>query len=258
MIELACCFLEHIDVLTEGFNLEQFRNTDIQLNFYHGFRGVNHKSIIEALEREKVRVISLHLPNIAISDPYFMQMLEESKEFYGVNLVTTHPVKATYTGRAREDITEDDVARLRDKELDALVRNSGAIRDLGVIICLENFPQNRYRWVSQPHDLYQLASEFPNLAITYDFSHTEKNLNLEKEFATVADKTRIIHASNRDTSDNDKWKVHLPISEGELPAVELLETLDKLSFHGQVILEYKKKYRQEMIADYRLMRGLSS
>lgn len=243
------CILEHLDVLDEGFDLSLFNNSNVQLNFYHGFEA-DHLKIISALKSMNITITSLHLPIVAFSDHEFMPMLRKVKELYGVELLTIHPSKTTGGVSLPE---------FRKKELDALLLNLSEIRDLELVLCIENFPSENNRWIYSPKDIYALCCAFGEdvlpLGITYDLSHVTPSVNIIDEFQQVAAKVKILHLSNRDTTDSSAWKVHMPYKTGELPAEELLRRLTLFGFDGIVVLEYAHLNHAKMITDYKELIG---
>ncbi|MBI4453707.1 sugar phosphate isomerase/epimerase [Candidatus Woesearchaeota archaeon] len=240
------CILEHLDVLDDKVDISLCRNCNVQLNFYHGF-DADHAKLMSRLEKMSIAVTSIHLPTVAFSDEGFMPLLRKAKELYGVGLLTLHPSKAE-EGK--------DLSQYKEQEICALEGMADEIHDLGLLVCIENFPFENNRWVYSPNGIYTLCSE-TNLpiGITYDTSHTTPGVNILDEFQQVADKVKILHLSNRDSSDPQHWKVHLPYKNGELPAEELLKKLDFFGFDGIVVFEYAKKYYAEIVSDYRRFIG---
>ncbi|MBT5021761.1 sugar phosphate isomerase/epimerase [Candidatus Woesearchaeota archaeon] len=242
MITTYSCFLEAKDVLNPEFNLDQYIGCSVQLNFYHGFFDLEHSDIRRTLRRNSIFVSSIHAPDIKISDPKFMDLAKIVAKEYNKKYITIHPCKS------------DDPKQLRKEELSALEAHADELARLKLNICFENFPtpapEKQERWVYDPADLRLLTERFPFVGITYDLSHTEPGTDILEEFNKIVDGVRIIHLSNRRIDEKDKWHVHLPFYEGDLPVKELLASLDQSDFIGDVVLEYRVEDHPKMVRDY--------
>ncbi|MFH1395909.1 MAG: TIM barrel protein [archaeon] len=227
------CSIEANDILDNGFDLSKYQGLNIELNFYKGF-DVKHLDIRSKLNGNNIEITSVHAPTLAFSNQNLLKVLECIKGQYGTMPMALHPTKA------------DAI-----KERKALDDQAEAIQKFGLQICIENFPDPSERWIHKPKDLYRLAQEFPFLGITYDFSHADEFAGPRQDLSYVADKTGIIHLSNRIIKPGEKWQLHLPYKRGDFDLDEMLINLSDIGFKGCFVLEYDKTYEAEIIADCR-------
>jgi sugar phosphate isomerase/epimerase len=157
---------------------------------------------------------------------------------YGVNIITVHPQKG-----------EKETAKAHFRELEA------EIRRMGIILAYETFEKemmNR-KWVSQVDEMHEYfdALEYPFLGVTYDFTHSSYEDNVE-EVAKYNDKIFVIHLSDalRDKPlDPNEYHQHLPLGRGNYRVAEFLDLLIDIEYRHFIVIEYHPEYDRFLKTD---------
>jgi sugar phosphate isomerase/epimerase len=179
------------------------------------FPNLNHKNLSKILEKEKIKILSLHYPSLQND---FLENLKMLKESYNCNIFTVHPWGET---------SSDFIQYLRIRE--------NPLSDLNVQLALENMPFE-YSWTNDLNAIYKITKEFPFVSLTYDITHLPKSLGTIETIVNKLDRVSIVHLSN--VIYGLKKKDHQPIDKGERNIYELLQFLKQNQFKGQIILEY--------------------
>ncbi len=217
-------------------DLEPFAGASMQVAFFQRktFASIDHRRFSERLRERGINARSVHAP---AADVYhregneFIETLKTIKDAYGVRVITVHPQKGDKaTAKAH-------LAELEDE-----------IRRLGVILAYETFEKemmNR-KWVSQVDEMHEYfgALEYPFLGVTYDFTHSSYEDNVE-EVAKYNDKIFVIHLSDalrdRPLDSNEKHQ-HLPLGYGDYRVAEFLDLLIAIDYRHFVVIEYHPEY----------------
>lgn len=223
--------------VTDGeMDLEPFAGTAMQVAFYQRktFAEIDHRRFAERLRRHGISIRSVHAP---AADVYhreggeFINTLKTIKDAYGVRVVTVHPQKGDKaTAKAHLAELEED------------------IRGLGVILAYETFEKEMMdrKWVSQVDEMHEYfgALDYPFLGVTYDFTHSSCEDNVE-EVARWNDKIFVVHLSDalrdRPLDKNEKHQ-HLPLGYGDYRVAEFLDLLVSIDYRHFVVIEYHSEY----------------
>jgi len=220
----------------EEMDLEPFAGASMQISFFQRktFAAVDHRRFAARLREQRIAVRSVHAP---AADVYhregdeFINTLKTIKEAYGVRVVTVHPQKGDKATAK---------AHLKDLEEE--------IRRLGLILAYETFEKemmNR-KWVSQVDEMHEYfgALDYPFLGVTYDFTHSAYEDNVE-EVARYHDKIHVVHLSDalrdRPLDPNEKHQ-HLPLGYGDYRVAEFLDLLVDIKYDHFVVVEYHPEY----------------
>jgi sugar phosphate isomerase/epimerase len=217
-------------------DLSPFEGAAMQVAFYQRkvFHSIDHRALAARLRAHGISVRSVHAP---AADVYhrmgeeFMSILATIRDCYGVDVITVHPQKGSKA---------DALAHFRELE--------GRIRELGVVLAYETFEKEMMdvKWVSQVEEMHRCfdALEYPFLGVTYDFTHSSDDENVE-EVAAYNERIKVVHLSDalrdRPLDPNEKHQ-HLPLGYGDYRVIEFLELLKRINYEHFVVLEYHPEY----------------
>lgn len=230
-------------------DLSPFAGSAMQLAFFKRstFASVDHPRLASRLREEGISVRSVHAPAADVwhsRGGEFIATLRTIKECYGVEVITVHPQRGDKAG-----------ARSRFRELEA------EIRELGVVLAYETFEKEMMdrKWVSQVEEMHRCfdAFEYPFLRVTYDFTHSTYEENVE-EVALYNDRIQVIHLSDalRDRPlDPNEFHQHLPLGYGDYRVVEFLELLARIGYGHFIVLEYHPEYDHLLRGDAEAVRA---
>lgn len=217
-------------------DLGAFEGAALQLAFYRRatFHAIDHRRLAARLRAARIRVRSVHAP---AADVYhrkgeeFLGVLRTIREVYGVEVVTVHPQRGT-----------KETARAHLAELEE------EIRALGLVLAYETFEREmmNVKWVSQVEEMHRCfdAFERPFLRVTYDFTHSAYEDNVE-EVALWNERIEVIHLSDalreRPLDPNERHQ-HLPLGYGDYRVLEFLRLLERIGYARFLVLEYHPEY----------------
>lgn len=220
----------------QDMELAPFAGAAMQVAFFQRkvFNAIDHHYFSSRLRDHGISVRSIHAPAADIyhrSGGEFINTLRTIKEAYGVSVITVHPQKGNKIS-----------ARSHLRELEQ------EIRELGVILAYETFEKEmiNVKWVSQVEEMHRCfdAFEYPFLQVTYDFTHSTYEENIE-EVALYNDRIQVIHLSDalRDKNvDPNEFHQHLPLGMGDYRVVEFLELLERIRYRHFIVIEYHPRY----------------
>lgn len=217
-------------------DLSPFAGAAMQIAFYKRktFHSIDHRRLSARLRDHGIAVRSVHAPAADVyhrAGDEFITVLRTIREAYGVEVVTVHPQKGTKeTARAHLDELEEE------------------IRNLGLILAYETFEREtmNVKWVSQVEEMHRCfdAFEHPFLRVTYDFTHSAYEDNVE-EVAVWNDRIQVIHLSDalreRPLDPNERHQ-HLPLGYGDYRVTEFLRLLDDIKYDHFIVLEYHPEF----------------
>lgn len=223
-------------VTDQDMDLEPFAGAAMQIAFYQRktFAEIDHRRFAERLREYRIAVRSVHAPAADVyhrAGDEFLNTIKTIKDAYGVRVVTVHPQKG-----------DKETAKAHLKDLEA------EIRRLGVVLAYETFEKemmNR-KWVSQVDEMHEYfgALDYPFLGVTYDFTHSSYEDNVE-EVARYNDKIFVVHLSDalrdRPLDPNEKHQ-HLPLGYGDYRVAEFLDLLIDIKYGHFVVIEYHPEY----------------
>ncbi|HCM28441.1 MAG: hypothetical protein A2Z99_09115 [Treponema sp. GWB1_62_6] len=227
----------------QEMDLRPFSGAAMQIAFFKRktFKGIDHRYFSARLRDHGISVRSVHAPAADImhrAGDEFMRTLETIVEAYGVRVITVHPQKGDKAS-AR--------AHLRDLE--------EGIRKLGVVLAYETFEKEMIdvKWVSQIQEMHRCfdAFEYPFLQVTYDFTHSTYEENIE-EVERYNERIQVIHLSDalRDRPvDPNEYHQHLPLGLGDYRVLEFLELLERLDYRRFIVIEYHPRYDECLRTD---------
>ena len=241
---LASLFVESVDD-----NLTPIEGLPIQLAFYKRstFRNFDHANLLKRLNDKNIHVESVHAPAADVfhnEGNEFLNTIETIKNIYDVKIITVHPQRGTKKH-----------AKNYYRKIEEHIRN------LDVIIAYETFEEihDHRKWITQVNDMHKYFDllKFDFLGVTYDFTHSDfdKNLNEIKQFNS---RIHAIHLSDarkdRPLDPNEKHQ-HLPLGYGDYQVIEFLEILQKIEYSGLIIVEYLPQYNHLLKQDTILLAG---
>lgn len=214
--------------------LERFKGKAVEISFHklEDFKATPHDKVRRIIKDYDINIISAHLPNIDVFNEEFINVIAQIKQNYEVKIFTLNPRNESYYFA-----------------LEALKNKAQAIRNLGIVLCYENFEKKRRRWINTPEQIFNLNFDF--ISMTYDISHT-RDVDIIEEFNKYREKIKVVHLSNKyynRLNKNQGPKKHLPIAMGDLPIEKFLENLKEKNYSGLVILEYLEQFSDELVND---------
>lgn len=217
-------------------DLSAFSGASMQIAFYRRktFHDIDHRRFAARLREEGISVRSVHAP---AADVYhregeeFIRVLRTIRDAYGVQVVTVHPQKGSKeAARAHLDELEAEIVRL------------------GIVLAYETFEKEmmNLKWVSQVEEMHRCfdAFEHPFLRVTYDFTHSAYEENVE-EVALWNERIQVIHLSDalrERPLDPNEHHQHLPLGYGDYRVLEFLSLLEKIRYDHFIVLEYHPEY----------------
>jgi sugar phosphate isomerase/epimerase len=227
----------------QDMDLKPFAGAAMQIAFFKRktFGSIDHRRFHARLRDHGISVRSVHAPAADImhrAGDEFMTTLRTIVDAYGVSVITVHPQKGNKTG-----------ARSHLQELEE------EILKLGVVLAYETFEKEMIdvKWVSQVQEMHRCfdAFEYPFLQVTYDFTHSTYEENIE-EVELYNERIQVIHLSDalRDKRvDPNEYHQHLPLGLGDYRVLEFLELLQRLRYRHFIVIEYHPRYDGYLRAD---------
>lgn len=223
-------------VTDQNMDLAPFAGAAMQVAFFQRktFAGIDHGFLRARLDEHRISVRSVHAPAADVyhrAGDEFIRTLRTIKDAYGVQVITVHPQKG-----------DKETAKAHLRELEA------EIRRMGIVLAYETFEKemmNR-KWVSQVDEMHEYfdALEYPFLGVTYDFTHSAYQDNVE-EVARYNDKIVVIHLSDalKDKPlDPNEYHQHLPLGYGNYRVAEFLDLLIDIDYRSFIVIEYHPEY----------------
>ena len=202
---------------TNEGSLKGYSGLDVQLFFRAKyFYEINHKEVNSLLKNNGVNVVSLHYPTVREA---VLPNLDILRQAYNQRLFTFHPTQET----------------LEDACID-FSKLEKSLSQMDVELSLENLP-SRKSWCNDPSNLYFIARELASFSVTYDTTHLPGEIDAIQ--GIEENLTSVVHLSN--AKYGLKTRDHLPLEQGERDLISFLKHLKKLSYSGQIILEYRKQ-----------------
>jgi sugar phosphate isomerase/epimerase len=223
-------------VTDQAMDLSPFAGAAMQVAFFQRktFNAIDHRLLYGRLRDHGIAVRSVHAPAADVhhrAGDEFMNTLRTIKDVYGVQVITVHPQRG-----------EKESAKAHFRELEA------EIRRMGIILAYETFEKEMMdrKWVSQVDEMHEYfdALEYPFLGVTYDFTHSSYEDNVE-EVARYHDKIFVVHLSDalRDKPlDPNEYHQHLPLGFGNYRVAEFLDLLVGIDYRHFIVIEYHPEY----------------
>jgi sugar phosphate isomerase/epimerase len=198
------------------------------------FKSIDHWYFAKRLRENGVSVRSVHAPAADVfhrAGEEFINTLKTIKEAYGVEVITVHPQKG-------EKATAHAHFRELESELSAL----------GLTLAYETFEKEtmNVKWVSQVEEMHRCfdAFAYPFLKVTYDFTHSSYEGNVE-EVEAYNERIEVIHLSDalkERSLDPNEYHQHLPLGMGDYRVLEFLEMLERIQYRHFIVIEYHPCY----------------
>jgi sugar phosphate isomerase/epimerase len=217
-------------------DLSDFKDSSMQVAFFQRkvFQEFDHELFYKRLIEHNIKIESIHAPAADIyhqKDNEFFNMLNIIKNIYKVKIITLHPQRGH-----------------RDQAREHFIRFEEEIKNTGLILAYETFEKEAInkKWISQLEDMHNYFDllKFPFLGITYDFTHSTYEENIE-EVTKYNEKIYIIHLSDalKDRPlDANEYHQHLPLGYGNYRVIEFLDLLIKIKYNHIIVLEYHPEY----------------
>ena len=227
----------------QEMDLGPFEGAAMQVAFFKRqvFKGIDHRRFSARLRDHGILVRSVHAPAADVyhrAGDEFLNTLRTIKDAYGVEVITVHPQKGDKAG-----------ARAHFLELES------EIRELGVILAYETFEKEmvNVKWVSQVEEMHRCfdAFEYPFLRVTYDFTHSTYEDNVE-EVERYNQRIQVIHLSDalRDKPlDPNEYHQHLPLGYGDYRVIAFLDLLARIRYEHFIVVEYHPEYDELLKTD---------
>ncbi len=143
----------------------------------------------------------------------------------GVKVVAVHPGKCSYDGEPVDEVWERFITWLSDLDRQA--------NRLALLIGLELMELLPSEIFMLPSDAARLMEEnLPRIGLTVDIAHMNTHMPPIK-FLQAINPEWIVHAH---LSDNARWRVHLPLGEGNIDLFAVLNFLGQI-YYGVVSIE---------------------
>lgn len=220
----------------KDMDLSIFNGSKMQVSFFQRstFREFDHPYFYRRLLENNINIMSIHAPAADVyhyKDNEFINMLKTIKDIYKVKIITIHPQR----GDKKE--AKGHFERLEE-----------VINEMDIILAYETFEKEAMnkKWISQLEEMHHYFDllKFPFLGITYDFTHSTYEENIE-EFKKYYEKIYVIHLSDalrNKPLDSNEYHQHLPLGYGDYRVVEFLDLIIEVNYAHFIVLEYHPEY----------------
>lgn len=142
----------------------------------------------------------------------------------------------------------DEFDRRRAALIASLALLADSVRDLGVVICVENMPPG-VNPGSRMADLAAIVAELdrPEVALALDTGHARLVGSPEDETSAAGSRLRTTHVHD----NNGRQDIHLPPGIGVIDWAAWIDALDRIDYRGPVMLECIRQLREhpEILTD---------
>jgi len=213
---------------------------NIQLAMYkYELYKQNERQLIEALEKEKINVLTTHLPlntlTLDANDVVFM--IHEISQKFDCPYFIIHPNRK--------------IESFISYYLDNRIWND----EHDYKLCIETFGWKSKKRIRTPIDIMEYCVKYPELSMCIDTSHVEEMWLDHKILSSLLRHTSVIHLSNRAKGHGS----HLPFNSpnGELNLVRFVIDLKKVyNWSGVIVLEYMPEYQHKLMKNYQYIKRL--
>lgn len=199
---------------------------------------VSLRDVIGPLERNGVRVSSVHMAHARASEPeVFLAVLKKTvrvAQALDCRVVVAHPSWGALA----------EVEPFLAREADPLLKRAG------VVLCWETFGGAR-RFLSGIEGIAAFCERHPWYGACYDTSHLHKpQSEVLEDIRRHAAVIRCFHLSNR-LPGHGAASQHLPLRHpgAQLDFREIVPAIAKSAFAGSVTLEYLREYHGQLVED---------